>query len=124
MTWERMEDGMKVTVVLSRISEKPMAPADQLVGLWQLETKEDNHSEFLFIRWDRIYREQGVEGRQTGYWHINAHRPHVTFLPHSSDKEPQSWSVKFESDALILTGLSNSNTDVVLRYKRLDAFPE
>ena len=94
MIFERQEYGMNVIVTLSPIQELPMSPADYLEGVWELVSiKKNSQSEAgdldnsdgkkLFFRWDRIYENYPVSGeRQTGYWHINGHRPELTLLPH------------------------------------------
>lgn len=69
MMWEREEDGMKVQITMERINEMPMSDADKLIGLWDLTQANNNgetitpnfdpeNKQYLFIRWDRIYRER------------------------------------------------------------------
>ena len=125
MVWKREENGMPVHVTLKSIKEKPMAPADYLVGLWKLKktnlTNED-HSR-IFIRWDRIYRAYlENESKSSGYWHINAHKPEVTFLPHDESENPETWTMVVNKTELILTGISNANKNQKLQYIRLHMF--
>ncbi|GAA4281066.1 hypothetical protein [Gaetbulibacter aestuarii] len=123
MLWEREENGMTVQVTLKPITKKPMAPADYLVGLWKLHEADAEDYTRIFMRWDRIYNEYvNNEKKSSGYWHINAHRPEVTFLPHQEDKMPESWRVNANKTELILTGISDSNRGKQLHFSRLHAF--
>lgn len=125
MIWERQENGMLVKVTLKPITEKPMAPADYLVGLWKLQNNDQSPEDYnrIFIRWDRIYNEYVDQKKKTsGYWHINAHKPEVTFLPHQEGKMPETWRISVNKTELVLTGLSDSNKGKQLHYSRLHEF--
>lgn len=135
MTWERMEDGMMVTVLLEPAVSLPRSTADLLTGLWALEeitesdrniTKDhDPEGRYnIFFRWDRIYREQGTDGkRRSGYWHMHGHRPEVTMLPHQDGLSAESWKVEITDGQLVLSGISDTNREKTMKFKRLDAFP-
>ncbi|MDW7694107.1 hypothetical protein R9C00_05075 [Flammeovirgaceae bacterium SG7u.111] len=135
MKWEREEEGMKVVVSLIPIEKKPMSTADKIHGLWDLTSAakggenitseyDANDKCYLFIRWDRLYRERTPEGeRATGYWHINGHKPEVTFLSHQERKAPKTWRVEVEDTQLIMTGISDSNMDLKLTFERINEFP-
>ncbi|MEQ9300923.1 MAG: hypothetical protein RIF33_20280 [Cyclobacteriaceae bacterium] len=136
MTWQRIEEGMTVTVLLERIDKLPKSTADHLQGLWDLADyktngvsnmatfdPEDKH--YIFIRWDRVYVERTPQGdRATGYWHIHGHKPEITLLSHNPEQAPQSWRVEFNNGQLTLVGISDTNTDVECIYSRLDEFPQ
>lgn len=137
MVWTREEEGMEVTVTLRQIDDLPMSTADEVKGLWGLTEATDGGQsikenidpkgiQYLHIRWDRIYAEGTSEvKRQTGYWHMHGHRPDITLMSHSGEKEPESWRVAFsESGELVLTGISDSNRNKVFTYSRLAVFPE
>ncbi|MDN3204070.1 hypothetical protein [Algoriphagus sediminis] len=136
MIWKREENGEPVTVLLSRIDELPKAPADKIIGLWMLthikdsgasDTRaiEENELKMFLIRWDRIYREMSMaEGRKTGYWHMNAHRPQVTMLPHTEGDPAESWALAFSPGKLTLTGISDSNRDIEMIFARQNKFPD
>lgn len=134
MYWERQEEGMPVKVTLKRIHNLPMAPADYLVGLWDLSgiTKNNqsilkdfdaNNKHRLFIRWDRMYINFSPEGKKsTGYWHINAHKPILTFLPHQEGAKPESWRIEVNKKELIMTGTSEKNKGIQRTYSRRNTF--
>lgn len=136
MFWKRMEEGAEVTVELQRIDQLPMATADRIKGLWDLSALTKNGEDitssfdpgglhYLFIRWDRIYQARNPQGeRESGYWHINGHRPEVTLLSYTKGKEPQSWRVEVSDAELIMTGISDSNKDLVMTYTRINEFPK
>jgi len=78
MTWTRIEEGDKVVVQLERIEKIPKGPADNIQGLWDLNSAirdEENlmssydpdNNRYYHIRWDRIFvNDFGPKGRQTG----------------------------------------------------------
>ncbi len=136
MIWKREENGEPVKVLLSRIAEQPKSPADQIIGLWMLthikeagssdiRAIEEKELQMFLIRWDRIYREMSVaEGRKTGYWHMNAHKPEVTMLPHTQGDPAESWVISFEPGKLTLTGISDTNRDIQMVFARQNKYPD
>jgi hypothetical protein len=136
MEWTREEEGMRVKVALARTDQKPKAPADKLVGLWDLiearkgeestiKRLDPNDQHFIFFRWDRIYRERTPAGERTsGYWHINGHRPEITLLSHQDGKVPESWRISVDANRLQMEGISDSNRAEIRILKRLDEFPQ
>ena len=136
MYWERMEDGMKVVVTLERTTQLPRSTADDVAGLWDLQRAEregvamtsafdPDGRHYLFIRWDRIYVERTPQGeRATGYWHIDGHKPEVTFIPHNEGEHNQRWRVSVNYRQLRMVGISETNKDVTRVYERMRAFPE
>lgn len=137
MTWRRDEEGTELVVSLARIEALPKAPADNVQGLWDLSDVQENgesmmntfdpdNQHYMFIRWDRNFVERTTDGnRQTGYWHMNAHRPEITLMSHVQEIAPQSWMVEISGDnKLQMTGTSDSNREFVRVYSRLDRFPE
>lgn len=137
MTWQRDEDGTDIVVSLARIEDLPKAPADDVQGLWDLSDVQESgesvmntfvpdNQHYMFLRWDRIFVERTPEGnQQTGYWHMNGHRPEITLMNHDSGGEPQSWRVETSGDnGLQMTGISDSNRELVLTYSRLESFSE
>eukprot|EP00764_Aduncisulcus_paluster_P005227 gnl/Carplike_NY0171/1877_a2546_676.p1 GENE.gnl/Carplike_NY0171/1877_a2546_676~~gnl/Carplike_NY0171/1877_a2546_676.p1 ORF type:complete len:236 (+),score=-9.57 gnl/Carplike_NY0171/1877_a2546_676:30-737(+) len=135
MIWHREEDGMPVKVTLVPIEKLPKSTADKIVGLWDLtQFLQDDSSiknnfapkdkYYIFIRWDKIYVKGTPEGKRvTGYWHINAHRPEVTFLSHEQGKNPESWQIEVTDNELKLTGISDSNKNKELLFQRINEFP-
>lgn len=134
MTWERIEEGMKVVVSLIPITEMPTAPADKLPGLWTLSsvlkadkeiktTVDPNEKQFIHIRPDRRYelrlREAQVE---YGVWHINGHRPELTLLSDNREDENKVYSISFEQSQLIMK--QKNNDDLIFVYDKKNAFPE
>ena len=125
MTWKRIEEGMQVTVSLKRVNKLPKAPADKLVGLWsEINEQEQQIGQFFFFRWDRIFRQMDESGKSTGYWHMHGHRPEVTLLSHNEQQDPETWKVEATDNKLILTGMSDTNKDVVRTFIRLHEFPD
>jgi hypothetical protein len=136
MIWQRDEEGELVMVKLERITKIPKSTSDILVGIWSLDERLKNgksekeqfdpdNKYFIFIRWDRIYVEQSSNGeKSSGYWHIDGHKPEVTFISHVRGKEPERWTVSVNDNHLQMTGLSDWNKNLEIRYKRLNDFPE
>ncbi len=136
MTWLREEEGMIVTVTLEKINKLPKSTADRMVGLWDLQdvikngesiiaTIDPNHKHYIFIRWDRLYIERTSQGeRSTGYWHIHGHKPEVTLLNHDKKKPPKTWKVSTSTNEIKMIGISDSNKDIEMIYKRIYQFPK
>jgi len=115
MTWERMEDGMRVVVQLTKVDEKPKAPWDLLQGGWTISKSEgvdpetgkvksiyDLDKERYFFMWDRAYRKFNSTGQQieTGIWHTGAHS-HEIWIINNADNTKTIWDLAFENDVMI-----------------------
>ena len=136
MLWQRDEDGSNVKVTLGRIQKMPKSTADMMVGLWDVTEITENeisiissfdpkNKHYLFIRWDRVYVERTPLGeKSTGYWHINGHNPEITLISHSKGKEQERWIVTVSDTKMKLTGLSDSNKNREITYKRINEFPK
>lgn len=134
MIWEREEEGMSVKVILERIKELPMSPADYLEGMWKLSEISKNEEVIsinsagedkakLFIRWDRIFLGFSPDGnKSSGYWHIHGHKSEITLLPHQENGLAESWKIQVNEKELIMTGLSDSNKGVQRNYIRQYSF--
>ena len=134
MTWLREEDGRIVTVSLEKITKMPKATADELIGVWDLTTVTKNNEDFtatfdpdnqcyLFIRWDRMFvKHNSKDNRITGYWHMNGHKPEITFLPKTKNNE--SWTVEITATEFKMTGISDTNEGTIMTYLRIYEFPK
>lgn len=114
MSWERMEDGMKVIVQLTKVDKKPKAPWDLLQGGWiemsdQVTNTETGISSIsdlepsrYFFMWDRAYRKFNSTGQQieTGVWHIGGHS-HEIWTITNADNTKTIWDLTFEKDVMI-----------------------
>ena len=135
MIWERKEDGLHVTVKLERTTKLPKSTADKFVGLWNLKDVlkkgasekslfDPDNKQYFFMRWDRMYVERTPKGeKRMGFWHMNAHRPEVTLMSNALENKTESWTVLVTESELRMTGISNSNKDVVMIYSRIHEFP-
>jgi hypothetical protein len=127
MTWKRDEGGMEITVKLDRIEALPMAPADQIKGVWGVEkvisngrdmtdTYDPNDDRYLFLRWDRVFvMDNTPEGRLTGYWHTHGHRPEVTLLFHDTSIPVESYMISIKGNILTLT---NDEMEIQLKPRK------
>ena len=136
LQWEREEEGAKVIVTLSPIEELPSSIANELKGLWGLQEVQADGAvitdrfdpegkHYIFIRWDREYRERTVEGnRASGYWHIHGHRPELTLIPRAEGAGVERWMAEVNNQILILKGSSEGNKGQIRTYQRLSEFPQ
>lgn len=136
MILERKEEGMDVKVILKRIKAKPISTSDLLHGLWDLEKVEQDGKDissafdpegkyYLFIRWDRIYSNRNAAAeRKSGFWHIDAHKPELTLLPHESEAQAMTWKVEVTEAQLRLSGISRENEGKEMFFRRLHQFPD
>lgn len=117
MTWDRMEDGTKVVVVLKNISEKPLGPWDKIQGNWMMQNAEGLDPETKAIKseynldkdsyyfgWDGRYRKFNAEGKriETGIWHIEAHSPWLWTIS-DADNTKTGWSIDLQEQAMTWT---------------------
>jgi hypothetical protein len=135
MTWTRKEDGEDVSVELELATTFPMSTADKVKGLWGLGSATRNGTDLtsqynpqnkysLFLRWDKIYNLNTGTEKINGYWHMNAHRPELKLIRMGHEQEVNAWTVSVSDDSLILTGLSDNNSGIVLSFKKLRNFPK
>ncbi|QCK16887.1 hypothetical protein [Mangrovivirga cuniculi] len=118
MVWSRMEEDMKVKVYLTRIKDLPRSHADALIGRWKA-TGENEESENMFLRWDRVYVKRSDNGNKTGYWIPHAHRAEVGFVSHDQSEPHKYYEIKINNDELTLTGVSDEVKGDVLTYIRI-----
>lgn len=114
MTWERLEDGMKVIVQLTKVDKKPKAPWDLLQGGWIEVSDEVTNTETgissisdlepsrYFFMWDRAYRKLNSTGQQieTGVWHIGGHS-HEIWTITNADNTKTKWELTIDGDTMI-----------------------
>ncbi len=131
MKWIRIENGEEVIVYIRRVADIPKHPATLAVGLWMVKevqnegvviTESFTSEEFqaVFVRWDNLFQEITSEGRKSGIWRVNAHRPVIDVLYYDGDKPLQYWEMDFEGE----TGMTWKRDDLMITFERLDAFPE
>ena len=84
-------------------------------GPFEVEIVKDHMS------WTRI--EDGDKGRQTGYWHMNGHRPVLTLINNNGDMSNMNWEVSFHKSEMIWIGASDSNRGIKLTFGRMSRFP-
>lgn len=112
MTWERIEDGMKVVVHLSPITVMPLSPKDSIAGMWELVGKKET----LFISWTGTYRETKTDGTQSfGYWHMDPHHPIFHLVDFNRDVEVRVFDISFKDD---LVTMKPTNSELIMTYKK------
>lgn len=131
MIWQRMEEGEKVIVTLSSTNEKPLAPWDEIVGVWELQGMEtlnnktssgaiaDVEPQSYFFRWDRRFVEMNAAGERTdtGIWHIEAHSPTLTMF-FDSNTSKQVWAIEIMGNQMILKGTEGDITTTLSFEKK------
>jgi hypothetical protein len=131
MILSRTEEGQKVMVYNQRVSEKPMYRTDLATGLWDLRKAErggvdvldemdPEGSRMFFIRWDNLFQDITVEGRISGIWRIDAHRPVLDVLYYDQSKSPDYWQISFKGEDVMYL----QKEDLKLEFGRLTSFPE
>ncbi len=131
MIWTREENGELVTVTQRRIYDIPKNQATNAVGLWmvteaifgnQVKTEEFKESEFqaVFVRWDNLLQEITVEGRRSGMWRIDAHRPVIDILYYDGSKPLQYWDLNFKNE----DSMTWKRGGMIISFERLNSFPE
>ena len=89
-----------------------------------MSSYDPDNQRYYHIRWDRIFVDDlGPEGRQTGYWHMNGHRPVLTLIYHKGDISNKNWEVSFSETDMTWIGASDSNQGIKLTFGRMSRFP-
>lgn len=128
MTWQRLEDGMKVTVILSKVIEKPLGPWDKIQGNWITQKAEglDPNSKAIkseyildqdryYFGWDGRYRKFNAEGKriETGIWHIESHSPWLWTIS-DADNTKTGWSIDLQEKSMTWT--KEGDTEILKVY--------
>jgi hypothetical protein len=71
MVWSRREEGQTVTVKFKRIDKLPTAPANKLIGVWDLKGE---YQTGLFFRWDQIVVKYIGENKKYGCYKTHGHK--------------------------------------------------
>lgn len=134
MTWQRMEDGMEVNVLLESIARKPKAPWDLIVGGWSMykvelldpETQQVSKVSNLekdryFFMWDRAYRKFNAAGEQveTGVWHIGGHSNEIWTIS-NTDNTKTIWQFEFSENENNMTWTKEDENRVLKVYLEKD----
>ena len=133
MQWERAEEDGTVTVYLKKINQLPTAPADQLIGVWLLNSVTINDSNvteayspdnrrYIHLRWDKQFRiRNATSGNKSGFYHVDAHNPLIRLF-FNRGSEAEEWKFEVSENDLQLFK-ADAKEEVVRKYKRVDYFP-
>jgi len=134
MQWKREENGATVTIHLTRTEKLPMAPADRLLGLWEMEQAFLDHTDVtdslqqegtrtLFFRWDnRFVLQSGRHNRERGLFVTHAHRNQLELI-FNGEEGRQRWEYEAGPRELTLHTTMNNHT-FRITYHRIRQFPE
>ena len=136
MKWQREENGDTVVVLLEKITKLPKSPADQIKGLWELKevvkpdeldtsTVDSEEIRYIFLKWDRRYWARKFNSKQRfGYWHVNGHKPELTLIDDEKGRPKERWNILVTNNELTMVGISDSNMNIIKKYKSISEFPE
>ncbi|MFV1883731.1 MAG: hypothetical protein ACMZ7B_04535 [Balneola sp.] len=131
MIWSRQEGGDMVNVYYQRIYEIPKSPATLAVGLWMVkevinngelltEKYKNENAQAVFVRWDNLFQEITSEGRISGIWRVNAHRPVLDILFYDGKRPLEFWEIDFENEDT----MTWKREGLTIKYERLYSFPD
>jgi len=135
MYWKRLEEGQEVIVQLKRIDDLPASPANNLLGVWDLNKVTENGNDvtdkfdpkgkrYLFLRWDQTFITQNSpKGRIMGVYKVHAHKPEIEMIPYGENCERTFWTFSIAKNILI-TKLLNSDKEIKMEYKKINYFPQ
>ncbi len=131
MIWSRIEGADLVYVHYKRIEEIPKSPATLAIGLWMVtevindgkivtESYKNEHAMGVFVRWDNLFQEITSEGRVSGIWRVNAHRPVLDVLFYDGKRSLEYWDLDYEGENKMIW----KREGLIIKYERLNSFPE
>lgn len=121
MLWQRLEEGMELTVQLRPMEEKPLRPADHIIGVWAPEDSES----LAFIRfgWTQTYELRYKDGRSSrGVWRCHPHRPEVVLIPWDEEEKNQLFLLEYQNWKDLTLKAKDSN--LVWSLARLRDYPD
>ncbi len=120
MTWNREEDGMPVSVYLEQTDQIPLAPWDEMIGLWKRKDQKGTDLtlgpiETILLRWDRVFAITEVNNNEKhfGVWHINGHRPELSLLSGKGDAFDAKWDFKFDGPDTMIWSSKENEMEIV-----------
>jgi len=126
MIWNRMEDGQKVEVRLNPIETLPTSPANQLLGLWEINQSEGNtigqEQGTFFIRWDNMFVYTHPSGeKKYGVYKCHGHKNEIELVYYGDDCRREWWMYSHEDEGLKLVQTKDENQ--FYKLKRINQFP-
>ena len=126
MIWNRMEDGQNVEVRLKSIETLPTSPANQLLGLWEINQSEGNTTDqgkgTFFIRWDNMFVYTHSSGeKKYGVYKCHGHKNEIELIYYGDDCRREWWNFTHEDDRLRNVNTKNESQFYVLN--RINEFP-
>ena len=116
----REEDGVEVSVFLEQTSEIPLAPWDEIIGLWKrVDQKGEDLTngliESILIRWDRVFAITEVDNNEKhfGIWHVHGHRSELSLLSGKGDAFDSKWTFEFDGPDIMIWKEMDNNMEVV-----------
>lgn len=126
MTWTRTEDGNAITVYLSRIDEAPMAYADEVLGLWELESANGDYADYpelnakMYLRPDNIIYWSTDNGQQhRGLYRVNAHFRQIEWMPYDESAPRRTFDFHFDEDGKLIL---ETESGIMLVFTRTRQF--
>ncbi|WP_224994514.1 hypothetical protein [Cesiribacter sp. SM1] len=128
MRWQRLEEGVLITVNLHKTENLPQTPSDDILGLWLLNPSDKVQQAtgvpqaYALMRWDRRFNFKGIPGGQTyGFWQIDGHQPILTLL---ADGREEKWRIEILPTTMTWTKIAPAGQEQVLSFTRTDTFPK
>lgn len=131
MVWQRIEEGQNLKVTLEKTKELPKTYGDELLGLWKLEKSTGKgiffdesveNNEYLFLRWDKRFVVNSLQGRISGVYNVHGHKPEIELIPYNNKIKRSFWKAEINKNQVSLK-LLNSDSLVVKTFKRIHEFP-
>ena len=125
MTWKRNEDGHLVVVRMSKIIKLPTRQADELYGIWKLNSTKMNdismkavENTTIFFKWDKMFIAQDESNRSYGLFKTAAHENKLELVYYNDECTREFWNFSVSNNILKLE-TENSEQKTIQTYERI-----
>lgn len=128
MLWSRKEEGEIVQVYLKKIKKIPKAPFNELLGIWQLSTIQedtlDNLASYLFLRWDNILIDKKAkEGKKYGMYKTHGHKNELQIIYYETPLREVKWNYSFNKSGVLSLEREENGKSIKQEYERKNEIP-
>lgn len=125
MTWKRMEEDQEVIVNMVKIEKVPKRQADDLYGIWKLNSTQIDEIKMkaventtIFFRWDKMFIAQDERNRSYGLFKTAGHEDKLELVYYNGECTREYWNFSVKNNILKLEAES-AEQKTIQTYERI-----